>query len=350
MSRRRKGFTLIELLVVIAIIGILAAMVFPVFARARESARKAVCLSNVKNIALAYQMYFADNNDMFPPNEHREEVHEYFNTGPGGRTKDPCSNRPRQSNPYLRIPVVLDEYIKNRDVWRCPSAKIQGGATGVIPVQDWFTFMVVNEGSWGTGDHYLKPCSLIWPAGWGGAVTDSILQQQFAIDADAGTMAHKAFVQSIGTVYSSGTKLVAIEDPVNTIVCADAGASTDDFGVETLAYPDICQLGCSNPCCSSADWEIASDPSCCGDSVYRYAPNNGSFIANAELRKQYARHLGGVNIGFADGHASWLNSQQVLVKYVEGDITCPEGLDPWGPTTEDDWSGGYLADEGWLLF
>ena len=67
LCRRRRGFTLIELLVVIASIGILAAMVFPVFARARESARKAVCLSNVKNIALAFQMYLADNNDTFPP-------------------------------------------------------------------------------------------------------------------------------------------------------------------------------------------------------------------------------------------------------------------------------------------
>jgi prepilin-type N-terminal cleavage/methylation domain-containing protein len=63
MMRRYRGFTLIELLVVIAIIGILAAMVFPVFARARESARKAVCLSNVKNIALAINMYLGDNND-----------------------------------------------------------------------------------------------------------------------------------------------------------------------------------------------------------------------------------------------------------------------------------------------
>ena len=63
MGTRRRGFTLIELLVVIAIIGILAAMVFPVFARARESARKVVCLSNIKNIALAFQMYLADNND-----------------------------------------------------------------------------------------------------------------------------------------------------------------------------------------------------------------------------------------------------------------------------------------------
>ena len=81
---RRRGFTLIELLVVIAIIGILAAMVFPVFARARESARKAVCLSNVKNIALAIQMYLADNNDTLPPREHRQEVIDYISAEPGG--------------------------------------------------------------------------------------------------------------------------------------------------------------------------------------------------------------------------------------------------------------------------
>jgi len=125
MSRRRKGFTLIELLVVIAIIGILAAMVFPVFARARESARKAVCLSNVKNIALAFQMYFADNNDQMPPEEFRAEAIEYFNTGPGGKawTRTTDCHRVRQANPYLRVPVILDEYIKNRDVWRCASAK-----------------------------------------------------------------------------------------------------------------------------------------------------------------------------------------------------------------------------------
>ncbi len=54
--KRSQGFTLIELLVVIAIIAILAAMLFPVFARARESARKIQCLSNVKNIAMAVQI------------------------------------------------------------------------------------------------------------------------------------------------------------------------------------------------------------------------------------------------------------------------------------------------------
>ena len=62
MSLRKKttGFTLIELLVVIAIIAILAAILFPVFAKARARARQAVCLSNVKQLALAAQMYLSD--------------------------------------------------------------------------------------------------------------------------------------------------------------------------------------------------------------------------------------------------------------------------------------------------
>ena len=62
----RRAFTLIELLVVIAIIGILAAMLFPVFARARESARKTQCLANVKNIAMAVQIYLTDYDKFWP--------------------------------------------------------------------------------------------------------------------------------------------------------------------------------------------------------------------------------------------------------------------------------------------
>ncbi len=65
----KRGFTLIELLVVIAIIAILAAILFPVFARAREKARQSSCLSNLKQIGLAGQMYAQDYDETFNPSD-----------------------------------------------------------------------------------------------------------------------------------------------------------------------------------------------------------------------------------------------------------------------------------------
>ena len=67
--QRRRAFTLIELLVVIAIIAILAAILFPVFAQAKMAAKKAVSISNVKQLALANQMYMGDADDFFPQSE-----------------------------------------------------------------------------------------------------------------------------------------------------------------------------------------------------------------------------------------------------------------------------------------
>jgi prepilin-type N-terminal cleavage/methylation domain-containing protein len=97
--RRRSGFTLIELLVVIAIIAILAAILFPVFARAREKARQASCQSNEKQMALGIIMYASDYDGCFPMNWN----------GPGG-----CAD----GYDWME---VTQPYTKNWQIFMCPS-------------------------------------------------------------------------------------------------------------------------------------------------------------------------------------------------------------------------------------
>jgi len=344
---RRRGFTLIELLVVIAIIGILAAMVFPVFARARESARKAVCLSNVKNIALAIQMYLADNNDTLPPVESRKEVTDYFDAEPGGcqgavvDIRWPHCIRGHFANPYLHWPVVLDEYTKNRDVWRCPSAKMEAGARLIMPpgVTDWFGYFVDNPGEWGTQCSWhnnFGPCQHPYPSGWGGVVTDSFAQEMIAMPEAGGNLSSAqqgAFAQSIAGPFfrNAGLKLTEVEDTVEFAICGDSGCQGNDMGIGNMAYPDICALECANDWCGWIDWDCTTEDSGTGDNpqecgVRNHANADNSFLVDVELRKPYSRHLGGVNVGFLDGHASWINSERLLKLYEEREL---EGVDPW---------------------
>jgi prepilin-type N-terminal cleavage/methylation domain-containing protein/prepilin-type processing-associated H-X9-DG protein len=324
--RCRRGFTLIELLVVIAIIGILAAMLFPVFARARESARKIQCLSNVKNIAIAMQMYMVDY-DRFPPKEHRAEAIAYFDTGapsgPGGGSWDQAAwshcERVNFGNPYLRWPVILDEYIKNRDVWNCPSAKHLSGATWILNPDgpggggDWLKYLQATEGTWGNNDDTRcsgGPCCVAWPPGWGGSVTDSVLQ---GIKAGEGR-----FIQAIGDVGHPATGLALgprncemsisqIQDPSWFVVCADSVWGDIEYP-SAIAWPETCKtIGCGGWDCCTADWINCPDTLDC-------AVNHRAFWHDAQLRKKYTRHLGGSNIGFADGHAKWMAAEAIMVE------------------------------------
>jgi prepilin-type N-terminal cleavage/methylation domain-containing protein/prepilin-type processing-associated H-X9-DG protein len=329
---KNKGFTLIELLVVIAIIGILAAMVFPVFARARESARKAVCLSNVKNIALAIQMYLADNNDTLPPGEHRQEVRDYFNSVPGAGGEeeeyDPAEGDcyvVSEANPYLRWPVILDEYTKNRDVWRCPSARSTSGARFILPYGNWLGYLRASEGSWGMALDEFGPCWGSWPPGWGGEVTDSIAQNRYATGwLGSVSAANKVFTWGYSTNGDAtrDKKLAAIEQPTSFIIVADGGWVPNTINPGTLVAPELCLLQCSGCSWYWVDWELCTDASGCG--LYNLAPNNGSFLREPALRKPYARHLGGNNLGFLDGHAQWMDAERSLVMVREGDL---QGID-----------------------
>ncbi|MCJ7822981.1 MAG: prepilin-type N-terminal cleavage/methylation domain-containing protein [Armatimonadetes bacterium] len=312
MRRRRLGFTLIELLVVIAIIGILAAMVFPVFARARESARKAVCLSNIKNIALAVQMYLSDNSDTFPPRDHDAAFNDYWTAQAASRPwgDNGCPDGAFKANPYLRWPVVLDEYVRNRDVWRCQSAKVEQGASFIIPYQDYKSYWYNNEGVWGNegrGGIGYGPCARSWPSGWGGTVTDSLVQGGYAAThatGGGGAGGAAAFVQGIGSAETTlaDVKLASIDDTVAQPVSADAGVENVALVIQKMAYPDVCALPCIYPGC--CQWGGGAG-----------APDDGSALDDPSVRKQYARHLGGVNIGFADGHAAWFASERLVSEY-----------------------------------
>jgi len=113
MHARRHGFTLIELLVVIAIIAILAAILFPVFARAREKARQTACLSNMKQIALAADMYCTDYDECYPMSIYTP------------------------STVVITFYHALQPYMKNTQLLQCPSEKdriLMTELQGILPI------------------------------------------------------------------------------------------------------------------------------------------------------------------------------------------------------------------------
>lgn len=142
-SKKLNGFTLIELLVVIAIIAILAAILFPVFAQARESARTISCLSNMKQIGLGVKMYAQDYDELFPmgtyPGPRNWEVNmdvvgnqgwndcggwwQGVDPGDGGLPFSGCA----YGGDFYRalMTVQVGPYIKNKQIWYCPSDKFR---------------------------------------------------------------------------------------------------------------------------------------------------------------------------------------------------------------------------------
>jgi prepilin-type N-terminal cleavage/methylation domain-containing protein/prepilin-type processing-associated H-X9-DG protein len=145
MQRRtagRRAFTLLELLVVIAIIALLAALLFPVFAQAREKGRQAVCTSNMRQMGMAMMLYASDYDDLYLPAFYEglegrfwlQLIEPYVGEGPlyhGGRGK--------------RLPH--NEYFRQKGIGLCPSAPFRGLAYSMNPfVNDWSDYYPGRRG------------------------------------------------------------------------------------------------------------------------------------------------------------------------------------------------------------
>jgi len=191
-KRNSQGFTLIELLVVIAIIGILAAILFPVFARARENARRSSCLSNLKQIGLAMMQYTQDYDERMVSYSLA-----YSYKTPSGATGSSA-----------QWTWMLQPYVKNVQVFNCPSESNYTWNGGVNSTQPY-------------GYNYRMPSNSMCGGTCGGV--------------------------NMGGVSSSdrvAALLASIEDPSGTIEVVDAtyfAVSLTNQGVESYAVgSDVC--------------------------------------------------------------------------------------------------------------
>jgi len=302
----RRAFTLIELLVVIAIIAILAAILFPVFAQAREKARAISCMSNIKEVELASQMYLQDYDEVMV-----------------------LGNYPAVGTPAGSVwwPTALQPYIKTWNIYRCPDMG--------DPLNIW---------SGGPFD---------WYANW----------QVFAsVGYNYDVLSH---FNGADCSNSTGHSLATLSQPASTIAFADSAAGT---GITGTAPAGSLYLNPQNGFTNvngPLEYSRAGSGSApgwfttcvwyngqLGGYDWAVAPNNPTpdYVGFAG-----PRHNGGANIGWADGHAKFLRISALYagtnVKPGVADIgVFPAGSSSWAPLPGQDmskypWNPDYPAND-----
>ncbi len=179
--RARSAFTLIELLVVIAIIAILAAILFPVFARARENARRSSCQSNLKQMALGFKQYTQDYDEKFVPGVGNNTVATTIAAGSGWV-------------------LELQPYIKSIQIFQCPSEPTPGSDNPNTP----------NPGTPGVGfsDYYMNS-----------SLNDN------GTTATGGAVTAGAAANTTVNYHNGGINEAAVDQPTLTIMIADGDGS-----------------------------------------------------------------------------------------------------------------------------
>lgn len=251
-SRNRRAFTLIELLVVIAIIAILAAILFPVFAQAREKARSASCLSNIKQVSLSWQMYIQDYDETMVP------AFNYAPTTVGTSTFS-----------QIWWPKLQEPYVKNWAIYHCPSAPDPSAVFGGGPFAWWRNQMRLGN----IGYNYLGLS--IWLA--------------------------------CDVKQTVGVGLASVGKPASTVAFVDSAyqpapgqvLSNNNRGFSVVQAP--AQYAAIYPA-----------PITC---TYYNGVNGGWDWPNAATKRPYSigwtldRHSEGMNVGWVDGHAKFMKYQ-----------------------------------------
>jgi prepilin-type N-terminal cleavage/methylation domain-containing protein/prepilin-type processing-associated H-X9-DG protein len=246
---QRKGFTLIELLVVIAIITIIAALLFPVFARAREKARQTTCLSNIKQQGMAVMMYAQDHDEMLPL---------YW------RLNEPNNDLPRDWNHIHYWHVQIMPYVMSREVFRCPSLPPPRNQV-FDPGERDADGNLVRWWSKGTGGYGWNACFISTQPGIYGALT------QFQPES---------------------MNLAGITAAAETIMIGEIHKKLDPAGIYLTQrlfdqVPKSTAVGCLYP---------------------GLPPVTEDGITYPGGNREY-RHNNGMNVAFFDGHAKWYTEE-----------------------------------------
>jgi prepilin-type N-terminal cleavage/methylation domain-containing protein/prepilin-type processing-associated H-X9-DG protein len=311
----RRGFTLIELLVVIAIIAILAAILFPVFAQARDKARAASCLSNVKQLALAFNMYAQDYDESLPfwaPQCHSIGASAVTcgRVVTGNLAATAADGAPYLSPGYAGSlwPYGLQPYIKNANIFGCPSDAQKwtvADRVGTVKGVGWFNFAnppasllpanisnaVLSYGTSGLLTRYLKYNSF--------AAIDRPAEALIIADATQVQLGVAAFTNTLSNPGQPGW-----------LEAEQAGAPASDPRRNTLINVAAFPIPNSRACLVNAG--VTGVPSV-GDFPNIGIPNSAANLTRGA--ESCTRHQQGSNIGFVDGHAKYIKSMQLTGRY-----------------------------------